>query len=847
MRITLPERITGARDALFVLEVELPPSGAERRLEVGTRGPVQALDVRGTGPGGRYVVPVGLDRMHVPLRVTADGAAEAEVSVRLSTGEEPGVNERRTVRLEATPVGVTGGRSRFAVATVVLLGLVGAGVVYGPRLLGGEKVPELVGKDERSATQAARAAKYVVKITREEVAKPELDGKVLRQIPPGGADASSGSALELVVGRHSGKLVPVPEDLVGSKSADAEAVLRAEGFQSLVTFQTVDDDKKVGRVLKVSPASGTPLDHESVVELFVGRARAGTPPPAPVPVKPSDTGSPDGTPPAVPPVPPVPVDPAPLPVPPPVPAPAPAPVPVPAPLPTPPPAPVPVPEPAALPPPVPAPVPVPAPAPAPVPAPTPPEPAPMPAPEDGLVAVPDVKGLSKADAEWRLAELGLMVEFRDEETADAASSGRILRQSPAAGKRVERMSTVRADVGRASATAPRPAPVPTPPAVPEPAPIPVPAPPAPEPAPVPPAPVPAPPAPVPPEPAPVAPAPRTPERSPGAIPPAPAVETVEPGKVPDTIGLWREAAEGLVRRAGYRYQVVLKQTADLEDGRVLSQNPPVGAALTPGSVVVLEVARTPVAARTAVPDVRGLSAEEALRTLRDLGFLVKEVAAAGTTEQQGKVVGQTPASGAEVERRSWVEVSVARSVGVYVPQPSSGLARPPAVGPGAPGPVMPTPRSATTPLPPVRLPPRDAPATASVPGVEGQAARAAIDALLRAGLVPIVEVSRGGGPAGQVLKQTPVAGTAARPGDLVRLVVPVGNVAGERSTTIPVVTGSEAAAAQRQLAQQGLSVEIVELDVPGHPYAGTGRVAAQYPMSTVPAGLGRVVTLWVIR
>ena len=30
------------------------------------------LDLRGTGPGGSYEVPVGLERLHVPMRVTED-------------------------------------------------------------------------------------------------------------------------------------------------------------------------------------------------------------------------------------------------------------------------------------------------------------------------------------------------------------------------------------------------------------------------------------------------------------------------------------------------------------------------------------------------------------------------------------------------------------------------------------------------------------------------------------------------------------------------------------------------------------------------------------------------------
>jgi beta-lactam-binding protein with PASTA domain len=320
---------------------------------------------------------------------------------------------------------------------------------------------------------------------------------------------------------------------------------------------------------------------------------------------------------------------------------------------------------------------------------------------------------------------------------------------------------------------------------------------------------------------------------------------VEPGRVPDTIGLWREAAEGVVRRAGFYYQVVLKQTADLDDGRVLGQTPHPGESLGVGGIVVLEVARTPVLAGVTVPNLAGLSPDEAARALADLALSARLADGAGTAEQQGRIVSQRPAAGTDVAKQTQVTLVVARRVAA----PTDGLSSAPAVGPGRgtpPGP--PTPRSATTPLPPVRLPPRDAAPTASVPGVNGQTARAAVDAVIRAGLMPIVQMDRNARTSpGAVSGQRPAAGTPARLGDLVYLTVAVGSVAGERSVSIPVGTGAEAAQAQRVFAQHGLGVEVVEVNAPDHPYAGTGRVVAQYPVSTVPAAMGRVVTLWIVR
>jgi beta-lactam-binding protein with PASTA domain len=333
-------------------------------------------------------------------------------------------------------------------------------------------------------------------------------------------------------------------------------------------------------------------------------------------------------------------------------------------------------------------------------------------------------------------------------------------------------------------------------------------------------------------------------------PPAPTA----PGTSPDTIGMWREAAEGTIRRAGYRYQVVLKQTTDIEDGRVLSQSPAPGERLEPGGVVTIEVSRMPVAPGIPVPDVRGMKEAEALATLRGANFLVRTSYGGGTTEQQGCVINQAPAPGNEVARRSWVEIVIARGSGP-TPTPtgapvsdSGALDRPPAVGSGRPAPPPSGLPHAPRPTPAVRLPARDAPKTAVVPDVAGLEARQAISKVLSAGLIPIVEVDRSPGQTvGSITRQGPVAGTPALPGDLVRIAVSVGAGVTERSVDVPMAVGAELVQAQRMFAGSRLSVEIVEVVVPEHPYAGTARVAAQYPVSSVPRNLADRVTLWVVR
>jgi beta-lactam-binding protein with PASTA domain len=335
--------------------------------------------------------------------------------------------------------------------------------------------------------------------------------------------------------------------------------------------------------------------------------------------------------------------------------------------------------------------------------------------------------------------------------------------------------------------------------------------------------------------------------------------------VPDVVGLERLKAEGLVRQSGFRYRIVLKVTDFPADGTVLSQEPAPGEPLAPGGEVVIEVSRRPPDARVTVPDVTGMDRTTAERMLRNEGFVVRVTFGGGTPAQQGLVSGQAPLGGTVAQNRSWVEIVVVQGGGPPVlpsggpppyadrpaprpppPRGSGDLSQPPAVGHGAAGPALGTPRG-PEPLPPVPLPPRDAPKTASVPSLQGLSAESAIAAVLAAGLLPILDVDRSGGaPADTVLRQAPAPGTAALPGDLVRVLVSVGARGSERFVDMPMAIGADVERARQMFGSIRTGLRVVEVPVPSHPYAGTGRVAAQYPVSSVPLSQARHATVWVV-
>ena len=127
-----------------------------------------------------------------------------------------------------------------------------------------------------------------------------------------------------------------------------------------------------------------------------------------------------------------------------------------------------------------------------------------------------------------------------------------------------------------------------------------------------------------------------------------------------------------------------------------------------------------------------------------------------------------------------------------------------------------------------------------------QSARDAIAVVVQAGLIPIVEVDRSTPQGTQtVIRQVPAGGEGALPGDLVRLTVSIGT-GSPPFVDLPMVVGALASQTQRRFAQKGVPVDVVQVQVPGHPYAGTGRVVAQYPVGRIPRSAVGRITLWIV-
>ena len=345
-------------------------------------------------------------------------------------------------------------------------------------------------------------------------------------------------------------------------------------------------------------------------------------------------------------------------------------------------------------------------------------------------------------------------------------------------------------------------------------------------------------------------------------------ETTPTVLVPDLIALSAVEARDTISRAQLGVSIRYEETADVPAGQVLSQRPEAGQSLARGGTVILVVARAPSAVGIAVPDVVGMTREEAERSLRAEGFQVRPTFSGGPLNDAGKVKGQSPDGGASADRGSWVEIVIVGGTGPErLPtggEPSAPIRRDPGEKPSVPtgsgaldnaptrgeGPVVrpPPTRSGGTTGGFVKIPDRESAPTNTVPAVQGQEVRSAIRGVLEAGLTPVIEILRSGqGAAGSVATQSPEAGATVRAADLVRLKVMMPVQSQERYTYVAPALGATLARTRGQLQAKGATVRVIELAVPGHPYAGTGRVAAQWPISNVPRSMAQEVTLWVIK
>jgi beta-lactam-binding protein with PASTA domain len=127
-----------------------------------------------------------------------------------------------------------------------------------------------------------------------------------------------------------------------------------------------------------------------------------------------------------------------------------------------------------------------------------------------------------------------------------------------------------------------------------------------------------------------------------------------PVEVPGVVGLGEDEAGALITGAGLGLRVIEEFSDDVPRGRVIRQSPPGESTVRKGDTVTIVVSKGP---RTfPMPDVVGMTENEAVATLRGLGLEVRVVDLPGSSGD--RVVGQQPKAGTTVESGQQVTIYV---------------------------------------------------------------------------------------------------------------------------------------------------------------------------------------------
>ena len=262
--------------------------------------------------------------------------------------------------------------------------------------------------------------------------------------------------------------------------------------------------------------------------------------------------------------------------------------------------------------------------------------------------------------------------------------------------------------------------------------------------------------------------------------------------VPFVEGKLQSLAAKEIKQAGLTPQVRRRPNENIEVGYVFDQDPPQGERVEKGSTVAIVVSSGK--AKTTVPDVRGMSRDEAVATLTaaDLKVSVAEVY---SEQEPGTVTAQYPGPGVRLAVGETVRINVSRGVQQI-----------------------------------------------SVPSVVDQPLEAAIAAIEDAGFVagsPVFENSDK--PENTVIAQDPAAGSLQRPGTAIALTVSKGPA----QVTVPDVEGLDLATARATLRGAGFRVEVVPADT--DLIEEDGIVLSQSPAGGIDADPKSTVTLTVGR
>jgi serine/threonine-protein kinase len=127
--------------------------------------------------------------------------------------------------------------------------------------------------------------------------------------------------------------------------------------------------------------------------------------------------------------------------------------------------------------------------------------------------------------------------------------------------------------------------------------------------------------------------------------------------VPGVVGKDQADARAALEDAGLRVTVHKQESTEPKD-RVTGEDPGPGSRVARGSRVTITVSAG--TRKVAVPDVKDRTQDEASGVLQGAGFTVRVIEIDGSTDQEGKVIRQSPSAGSERDKGSTVTIYVGR-------------------------------------------------------------------------------------------------------------------------------------------------------------------------------------------
>lgn len=129
-------------------------------------------------------------------------------------------------------------------------------------------------------------------------------------------------------------------------------------------------------------------------------------------------------------------------------------------------------------------------------------------------------------------------------------------------------------------------------------------------------------------------------------------------KVPNIINRSREDAISIIQDAGFTYSVTQVASDSITKGYVISTDPVAGAAAEEDSEVKIVISTGPDIVMTQMPQLKGLSQEDAIKKIESSKLSVGTISKAESDLEAGTVIEQNVAAGTQVEEHTKINITI---------------------------------------------------------------------------------------------------------------------------------------------------------------------------------------------